>query len=208
MVQFNEQFGNDKKWQLTADDMKEQYKEIPFATDLMNGVNPYSPTVATTCFLRTEDLPDGRPRRNSDGLEIFNFAADLTADMFTGSDMYVCDVLSRTDKLTDGNLYNYTVLAKISDDVSLQLVVCTVGSLARQHIAQMQFFWMLAILRFRLQYRFCLQQDIVQVENVPHAAVTFVDQPYKSDQNNPGVFRHYIAIRDNDFPQAWRDRRA
>jgi hypothetical protein len=122
MVQFNEQFGKDKTWQLTAADMKQQYKDIPFATDFQ--VNPYPPTVATTCFLRTDDLPDGRPRRNSDGLEIMNFEAGLTADGFTGADMYVCDVLSRTDKLTDGNLYNYTVLAKISDDVSPLAVVC------------------------------------------------------------------------------------
>jgi hypothetical protein len=134
MVQFNDQFGKDEKWQLTADDMKEQYKDIPFATDLMDGVIPYSPTVATACFLRTEDLPDGRPRRNSDGLEILNFAADLTAARFTGADMYVCDVLVRTDKLTDGNLYNYTVLAKISDDVSLLSTVCTgLSWLPRNH---------------------------------------------------------------------------
>jgi hypothetical protein len=114
--------------------MKEQYKDIPFATDLMDGVIPYSPTVATACFLRTEDLPDGRPRRNSDGLEILNFAADLTAARFTGADMYVCDVLVRTDKLTDGNLYNYTVLAKISDDVSLLSTVCTgLSWLPRNH---------------------------------------------------------------------------
>ena len=165
MDQWNEEFGKDKTWRLTSDDMKVQYKGMPFATDLKDGVNPYPPTVATACFLRTEDLPDGRPRRNAEGLEIFRFAENLTPDQFTGADMFVCDVLSRTDKLTDGNLYNYTVLAKISDD------------------------------------------DIVEVENVPHAAITFVDQPDQSDIHTPGVFRHYIAIRDNDFPQVWRNLR-
>jgi hypothetical protein len=77
----------------------------------------------------------------------------------------VCDVVSRTEKLKDGNLYNYTVLAKISED------------------------------------------DIVEVENVPHSAITFVDQPYQSDIHAPGAFRHYIAIRDGDFPQNWRNLR-
>lgn len=161
----NEEFGKDKTWDLKADDMKIQYRDIPFATDLKDGVNPYPPSVATTCFLKTEDVQDGRPRRSPNGHEIFRFADDMTPEKFTGADMYVCDVLSRTEKLTDGNLYNYTVLAKISDE------------------------------------------DIVQVENVPHAAITFVDQPYQSDLHTPGGFRHYIGIPDSDFPQAWRNLR-
>ncbi|CAB9512428.1 Guanylate cyclase [Seminavis robusta] len=163
MAQWNKDYEQDKTWQLTADDMKMQYKEKPFEADLTDGINPYPPSVATTCFLRTEDLPDGRPRRNPDGLEIFLYAEDLSHDEITGADMYVCDVISRTDKLTDGDLYNYTVLAKISDD------------------------------------------DIVQVENVPHGSITFVDQPYQGDIHNTGGFRHYISLRDGDFPQAWRN---
>lgn len=162
---WNTEFKKDKHWELKAEDMRAQYRDIPFATELKNGVNPYPPAVATTCFLKTEELPDGRPRRNADGIEIFNFAADMSPENFTGADMYVCDVISRTGKLSDGNLYNYTVLAKVSDD------------------------------------------DVVQVENVPHVAITFVDQPYQSDIHAPEVFRHYISIRDSDFPQAWRNRR-
>lgn len=165
MNRWTREFGKDKTWELRADDMKATYREMPFATDLKDGINPYPPSVATTCFLKTDELPDGNPRRNDDGIEIFNFAAELKPEKFTGADMYVCDVLSRSEKLTDGNLYNYTVLAKISDD------------------------------------------DIVQVENVPHNAITFVDQPYQSDIHAPGVFRHYISIRDSDFPQAWRNLR-
>ena len=165
MEQWNKQFGKDKTWDMKASDMKLQYKDIPFATDLKDGINPYPPSVATTCFLKTDELPDGTPRRNAEGLEVFNFAAELKPENFTGSDMYVCDVLSRTGKLSDGNLYNYTVLAKISDD------------------------------------------DIVQVEKVPHAAITFVDQPYQSDLHAAGAFRHKISIRDSDFPQAWRNLR-
>ena len=165
MDQWKKEFGKDKTWDLKAEDMRVQYRDIPFATDLKDGVNPYPPSVATTCFLKTDDVPDGTPRRTEAGTEIFRFSEDLTPDKFTGADMYVCDVLARTEKLTDGNLYNYTVLAKISDD------------------------------------------DIVQVQNVPHAAITFVDQPYQSDINAQGAFRHKISIRDSDFPQAWRNMR-
>jgi hypothetical protein len=46
-----------------------------------------------------------------------------------------------------------------------------------------------------------------EVELVPHAAITFVDQPYTSDIHTPGAFRHWIAILDSHFPQMWRDKR-
>jgi hypothetical protein len=47
----------------------------------------------------------------------------------------------------------------------------------------------------------------VQVMNVPHFAITLIDRPYTSDIHNPDSFRHWIAIRDSIFPQAWRDLR-
>jgi hypothetical protein len=48
---------------------------------------------------------------------------------------------------------------------------------------------------------------VEQVENVPHAACTFVDKPYTSDTFAPDAFRHSIGIMDNHFPQHWRDLR-
>jgi hypothetical protein len=48
---------------------------------------------------------------------------------------------------------------------------------------------------------------IEQVENVPHAACTFVDKPYSSDVFAPDAFRHSIGIIDSHFPQQWRDLR-
>lgn len=159
------EYGNGKAWDLKAEDMREQYKNIPFVTELVDGVNPYPPSVATTCYLKTDEVPDGTPRRTEDGTEIFRFSDEMTPENFTGADMYVCDVLSRSEKLNDGNLYNYTVLAKIADD------------------------------------------DIVQVKDVPHVAITFVDQPYQSDIHFENAFRHKIAIPDRDFPQAWRNLR-
>lgn len=165
MATWKREAGKDKVWELKAEDMRSQYRDMPFATDLKDGIVPYPPSVATTCFLKTVDVDDGTPRRTESGNEIYRFSDDMMPANYTGADMYVCDVLSRTEKLTDGNLYNYTVLAKIADD------------------------------------------DIVQVLNVPHAAITFVDQPYMSDINSPGAFRHKISIRDSDFPQAWRNKR-
>lgn len=50
-------------------------------------------------------------------------------------------------------------------------------------------------------------QNLVQVENVPHYAVTFVDRPYTSDIYATGAFRHWIGIDDKIFPQAWRNLR-
>ena len=48
---------------------------------------------------------------------------------------------------------------------------------------------------------------IEKIVNVPHAACTFIDQPYKSDLHIQGAFRHEIGIIDGHFPQRWRDLR-
>jgi hypothetical protein len=47
-------------------------------------------------------------------------------------------------------------------------------------------------------------QDVM---DVPHAACTFVDQPYSSDLFIPGAFRHPIGIPDAVFPMAWKNLR-
>lgn len=48
---------------------------------------------------------------------------------------------------------------------------------------------------------------IEEIADVPHAACTFVDEPYKSDVHLDGAFRHPIGIIDSHFPQKWRDLR-
>eukprot|EP00980_Cylindrotheca_fusiformis_P005804 scaffold1223_cov119-Cylindrotheca_fusiformis.AAC.7 len=48
---------------------------------------------------------------------------------------------------------------------------------------------------------------IEEIADVPHAACTFVDVPYKSDIHLDGAFRHSIGIIDSHFPQKWRDLR-
>jgi hypothetical protein len=50
-------------------------------------------------------------------------------------------------------------------------------------------------------------EDVIEVKNVPHAAILLMDKPYTSDALAPGVFRHWIAIEDEKFPQAWRNLR-
>jgi hypothetical protein len=48
---------------------------------------------------------------------------------------------------------------------------------------------------------------ILEVHNVPHSAITFVDRPYTSDIHSPNAFRRWINIDDQRFPQAWRNAR-
>jgi len=45
----------------------------------------------------------------------------------------------------------------------------------------------------------------MQIENVPHAAIMFVDSPHAGDIHHEGAFRHPIGIPDEIFPQSWRD---
>ena len=47
----------------------------------------------------------------------------------------------------------------------------------------------------------------VQLDGVPHYAITVVNMPYTSDMFVEGAFRHYIGIEDQRWPQAWRDLR-
>lgn len=56
-------------------------------------------------------------------------------------------------------------------------------------------------------YSYTVVTDELKIENVPHAAITFVDTPYRSDIHTKGAFRHPIAIPDGIFPQEWRDNR-
>lgn len=54
-------------------------------------------------------------------------------------------------------------------------------------------------------YSYTVVTDEMQIENVPHAAITFWDKPYRSDIHTKGAFRHSIGIPDAMFPRAWRD---
>mmetsp|Transcript_10358 Transcript_10358/g.12019 ORF Transcript_10358/g.12019 Transcript_10358/m.12019 type:complete len:693 (+) Transcript_10358:130-2208(+) len=53
-----------------------------------------------------------------------------------------------------------------------------------------------------------LSNGVTTVKNVPQSFIKYGDRPYSSDMmsnSSIGVFRHYIAIPDEMFPQSWRD---
>jgi hypothetical protein len=43
------------------------------------------------------------------------------------------------------------------------------------------------------------------IVNYPPTSVRYFTKPYKSDQHLPGAFRHPIAIRDDLFPEQWKN---
>jgi hypothetical protein len=48
--------------------------------------------------------------------------------------------------------------------------------------------------------------DKLQIEQVPHYAITLIPTPYTSDVHNyPHTFRHWINIPDDRFPMMWRN---
>jgi hypothetical protein len=47
--------------------------------------------------------------------------------------------------------------------------------------------------------------DVEDVLDVPHAACTFVDDPYTSDIHISGAFRHPIGIPDKIWPEKWEN---
>jgi SET domain len=51
------------------------------------------------------------------------------------------------------------------------------------------------------------RDGIVEVQDVPHSVITFINLPYSSDIHHRAAFRHPIGVSDVIFPQAWRDKR-
>lgn len=49
------------------------------------------------------------------------------------------------------------------------------------------------------------QERIIR-NDVPRDLIIMVDVPYTTDMHLPNAFRHYIAIPDDMFPEAWKDR--
>jgi hypothetical protein len=109
-------------------------------------------------------MTDGMRKRNNDGDEIALWAGPRAFDEYKGTNMFSCIILDRSDKLHDGNFYNYTVFVEAGETK-------------------------------------------VEVINVPHRCITFVNEPYTSDIHSPKAFRHWIGLPDVIFPQAWRNRR-
>lgn len=45
------------------------------------------------------------------------------------------------------------------------------------------------------------------LKNYPRSSIKFVTVPYKSDQHHPNAFRHHIEIRDEIFPDQWKNKK-
>ena len=46
----------------------------------------------------------------------------------------------------------------------------------------------------------------VLLKNYPRSSIRFVTLPYQSDQYHPKAFRHHIEIRDELFPEQWKNK--
>ena len=159
MAEWEGKYKTNPKWPLKADDMNLEYRSKPFKTMEELKAQPYPEGIQTACFVVWEDVKDGRPRVTPKGKDIASWKAPKEFKDYSGTKMFDCEVIERSDKLDNG-LWNYTISGEI------------------------------------------------QVENVPHAAIVFVDAPYTSDIHHEGAFRHPIGIPDEIFPQPWRDARA
>ena len=158
-------FRGDGSWPLKAEDARPKYKNQPYPVDLRKDDMPYPAGVATTCFIESEEVPDGEPTRSSEGQSILQWAGPATLEEYKGNNMDVCDLISRQED--PEHFYTYTVATRSKEE----------------------------------------EKEVIIVKGVPHAAIWLVDRPYSSDIHAKGVFRQWIAIEDELFPQAWRDLR-
>ena len=47
----------------------------------------------------------------------------------------------------------------------------------------------------------------VLLTNYPRSSIKFVTLPYKSDQHHPHAFRHHIEIKNDMFPEQWKNKK-
>mmetsp|Transcript_26636 Transcript_26636/g.30489 ORF Transcript_26636/g.30489 Transcript_26636/m.30489 type:complete len:617 (+) Transcript_26636:206-2056(+) len=52
---------------------------------------------------------------------------------------------------------------------------------------------------------FCSEEETYLVKSYPKESITFRMEKYASDQHLPGVFRHFIEIDDEIFPEEWKN---
>jgi hypothetical protein len=110
---------------LKAEDIRAFYAKRPLETrDVTLPHNPYPPNLATACFLRTRERPDGFPMINPqsgwDITEWYEPADNSSFEDYKGSRLKVVDVLDR--KEAPGFFYNYTVVARISANLVQEVV--------------------------------------------------------------------------------------
>ena len=115
-------FSENKKWPLKAVDVLPLYKDKPFPINIGTGQVPYPNGVVTACFMdKADDLPDGQPKRNANGLDIVRWLSPIARQDFTGQHLSICDLTGREPvTLEDGTpSYNYTVVTR-SGEIMLE----------------------------------------------------------------------------------------
>jgi len=99
----------------------------------------------------------------------------------------------------DGDsIYTWTIPDGIENYNGHSLLIC---DLQKREPDALNYF------NYTVLTRFKDSEEIVEVKNVPHDAIYIIDKPGTGDIHQSFVFRHPIAVADDHFPQAWRNRR-
>jgi len=53
---------------------------------------------------------------------------------------------------------------------------------------------------------YATKADHVLLKNYPRSSIRFVTLPYEADQYHPKAFRHHIEIKDEIFPEQWKNK--
>lgn len=102
------------KHPLKAEDVRSFYKNRPFETAHTLQRNPYPPNMATACFLRTRERPDGQPMVDAaTSYAITEWIGPETLEDYQGKRLFIVDVLDRHEA-PGGFFYNYTLNARIT----------------------------------------------------------------------------------------------
>lgn len=104
-------------WPRRSEDARVEFKNKPYPTDLKKKQIPYPPSSFTACFLDTDIVPDGEPKENAAGQEIFQWIGPTNYEDFAGQNLMVCDLQSSQGDEKSG--YTYSVLTRFKGSTDI-----------------------------------------------------------------------------------------
>ncbi|GKY92838.1 hypothetical protein MPSEU_000253400 [Mayamaea pseudoterrestris] len=98
-------------WTQRAMDVAKEYADKPYPVDLKVGKIPYPEGVITACFIKAEEVEDGRPKVNTQDQQILQWTGPRTDADMNGMDLVICDLVDRD--MDEKGSYTYTVKARV-----------------------------------------------------------------------------------------------
>ena len=179
-----------------VDDFIAQWNSSPFRTMDELQDTSYPPNIGTICLCRPprnqcRRKEGDRSRKNDNIGDKATYAIDentynINDHSIDGSDFFIG---SRTDRNDELQYLPCQVVDRSSDNEHYLVRIFSTTEIERDHSEAI---WV-------------KEDQPCFIQNLPRASITFGNRPYTSDQWLPNTFRHPIVIKDDIFPEYWKN---